>query len=272
SIVYGEDTCYIRVIRIHSIHLYSPTTELLPKKIVPLRIIPLDSEKNPILFCDVLSLLTFTWSLSNIRVAHLRPIIGNVSLSLARTFVMNLETLSPGRLTIDIRLTATKDQLLTKNELHDSIDLTIIEQFKIDNFGETQTILLSPNSRLSLNYIPNDVELELKTSSIVKLRSIDNSLEANSMIGETILYLKYRNKNSKTTSKSSIVGAYLVQVKPIHYMLLRSFLPVETASLLSAVPVDYKLPLIISYHDEFGRKGAESACEIGKFPSTISFF
>ncbi|CAF4017269.1 unnamed protein product, partial [Didymodactylos carnosus] len=54
-----------------------------------------------------------------------------------RTFVMNLETLSPGRLTIDIRLTATKDQLLTKNELHDSIDLTIIEQFKIDNFGET---------------------------------------------------------------------------------------------------------------------------------------
>ncbi|CAF0750806.1 unnamed protein product [Didymodactylos carnosus] len=254
SIVYGEDTCYIRVIRVHKIRLHSPTTELLPKMLVPLRIIPLDSDKNPILFCDVLSSLTFTWSLSNTRVAQLRPIIGNVSLSLARTFVMNLETLSSGRLTIDVRLTTTREQLLITKELRDSIDLTITEQFKIGDFGETRTILLSPNSRLSLNYVPNDVELELQTSPIVKLTSTDNSLEANSLTGETILYMKHRNKNSKTKSKSSILGAYLVQVKPIHYMLLQSFLPIETASLLPAVPVDYKLPLTISYHDELGRK------------------
>ncbi|CAF1271890.1 unnamed protein product [Rotaria sp. Silwood1] len=262
SIVYGEDTCIIHVVQIRSIRLHIPTTEILPNKMVPLTVLSYDHEKNPIVITDVfLHSLVFIWSLSNTHLAQFRPIIGNIS-SYIRTFVTNIETLRTGRVTIDVRLltnskTLNKLLLKTSHELSSSIELNILEQFYLNQFDETRTILIGPNSRLNLFHIPNDITIELLSSSKnihldinTKIIYTDQNFD-----GEAVLYMKYRGtKQEKKILSSSIVGAYLIQVKPIHYILLQSYLPQETSSLFSSIPVDYKLPLTVSYHDELGRR------------------
>ncbi|CAF4473756.1 unnamed protein product [Rotaria sp. Silwood2] len=262
SVVYGEDTCIIHVVQIHSIRLHIPTSEVLPNKLVPLTVLPYDHEKNPIVITDVfLHSLIFTWSLSNTHLAQFRPIIGNIS-SYTRTFVTNIETLRTGRISIDVRLLTNSKNLnklllKTSHELSSSIELNIVEQFYLNQFDETRTILIGPNSRLNLFHIPNDITLELLSPSKnihldinTKIIHTDEHLD-----GEAILYMKYRGiKQEKKIISSSIVGAYLIQVKPIHYILLQSYLPQETSSLFSSIPVDYKLPLSVSYHDELGRR------------------
>ena len=127
----------------------------------------------------------------------------------------------------------------------------------MNGFDETRTILLGSNSRLNLFHTPNDIKLELSSSS--KNIHLDKTTKTlytdHDLSGEAILYMKYQGmKQEKKTTSSSIVGAYLVQVKSIHYILLQSYLPQETSSLFSSVPIDYKLPLIVSYHDELGRR------------------
>ncbi|CAF1321374.1 unnamed protein product [Rotaria sordida] len=262
SIVYGEDTCLIHVVQIHSIRLHIPTTQILPNKYVPLTVLSYDREKNPIIITDVfLHSLIFTWSLSNTHLAQFRPIIGNIS-SYTRTFVTNIETLRTGRINIDVRLSTNSKNLnklllKTSHELSSSIELNILEQFYLNQFDETRTILIGPNSRLNLFHIPNDIILELSSPSKnihldknTKIIHTDQNLD-----GEAILYMKYGGiKQEKKIISSSIVGAYLIQVKPIHYILLQSYLPQETSSLFSSIPVDYKLPLSVSYHDELGRR------------------
>jgi hypothetical protein len=205
--------------------------------------------------------LIFTWSLSNTHLAQLRPVIGNIS-SYTRTFVTNVETLRTGRVSIDVRLTTnSKDlnKLLLKNahELTNSIELIILEPFYLNQFDETRTILLGPNSRLSLFHIPNDITLELiSLSKNIQLDTRTNTiLTDQNQNSEAVLYMKYRGlKHEKKRTSSAIVGAYLVQVKPIHYILLQSYLSQETSALFSSIPVDYKLPLSVSYHDELGRR------------------
>ena len=240
-----------------------PTTEVLPNKFVPLTVLPYDHKKNPIVITDVfLHSLIFTWSLSNTQLAQFRPIIGNIS-SYTRTFVTNIETLRTGRVNIDVRLsTKSKDLnkllLKTSHELSNSIELIILEPFYLNQFDETRTILLGPNSRLNLYHIPNDITLELSSSSSKNIHfdtKTKTLLTDQSQYGEAILYMKYRGiKQEKKISSSSIVGAYLVQVKPIHYILLQGYLSQETSALFSSIPVDYKLPLGVSYHDELGRR------------------
>ncbi|CAF0960481.1 unnamed protein product [Adineta steineri] len=262
SVVYGEDFCSINVVQIHSIRLHIPTTEVLPNKFVPLTVLPYDHKKNPIVITDVfLHSLIFTWSLTNTHLAQFRPIIGNIS-SYTRTFVTNIETLNTGRVTIDVRLSTNSknlNKLLLKSshEISNSIELNILEPFYLNHFDETRTILLGPNSRLNLYHIPNDITLELLSSS----KNIHFDTETKTLVtdqnqhGEAVLYMKYRGiKQEKKSLSSSIVGAYLVQVKPIHYILLQSYLPQETSALFSSIPVDYKLPLTVSYHDELGRR------------------
>lgn len=260
--MYGEDSCSINVVQIHSIHLHTPTTEVLPNKFVPLTVLPYDHKKNLIAVTDVfLHSLVFTWSLSNTHFAQFRPIIGNIS-SYTRTFVTNIETLRTGRVNIDVRLSTNSknsNKLLLKNaqELTNSVELNILEPFYLNQFDETRTILLGPNSRLNLFHVPNDVTLELfAPSKTIHLDVTTQTLHTDQNLdGEAILYMKYRGaKKEKRSSGSSIVGAYLVQVKPIHYILLQTYLPRETSSIFSAIPVDYKLPLSVSYHDELGRR------------------
>ncbi|CAM2724226.1 unnamed protein product [Rotaria socialis] len=269
SVVYGEDTCVIHVVQIHSIRLHIPTTEVLPNKFVPVTVLPYDHEKNLIVITDVfLHSLVFTWSLSNTHLAQFRPVIGNIS-SYTRTFVTNIETLRTGRITIDVRLLTNSKNLnklliQSSNELSNSIELNILEPFYLNDFGETRTILLGPNSRLNLFHIPNDITLELLSSSKnihldadTKILHSDQSAD-----GEAILYMKYRGTKQE---KKSIVGTYLVQIKPIHYILLQSYLSQETSSLFSSIPVDYKLPLSVSYHDELGRRFDATSISIRTF-------
>lgn len=252
----------IHVVQIHSIRLQIPTNEVLPNKFVPVTVLPYDHEKNLISITDVfVHSLVFTWSLSNTHLAQFRPVIGNIS-SYMRTFVTNIETLRTGRITIDVRLTTNSknlNKLLLKNaqELSHSTELNILEPFYLNGFGETRTILLEPNSRLSLYHIPNDITLELVSSSKnIHLDINTKTLHSDqSFDGDAILYMKYRRtKQDKKSTSSSIVGAYLVQIKPIHYILLQGYLSQETSSLFSSIPVDYKLPLSVSYHDELGRR------------------
>ncbi len=261
NVVYGEDTCSIHVVQIHSIRLHTPTKEVLPNKFLPFTVLPYDHKKNPIVITDVfLHSLIFTWSLSNTHLAQFRPVIGNIS-SYTRTFVTNVETLRTGHVSIDVRLTANSknlNKLLLKssNELTNSIELIILEPFYLNQFDETRTILLGPNSRLNLFHIPNDITLELlSTKNIQYDTKTKTILTDQNQYSETILYMKYHGiKLEKKITSSSIVGTYLIQVKPIHYILLQSYLSQETSALFSSIPVDYKLPLTISYHDELGRR------------------
>lgn len=236
--------------------------EVLPNKFVPLSVLPYDHKKNPIVITDVfLHSLIFTWSLSNTHLAQFRPIIGNIS-SYTRTFVTNIETLRTGRVNIDVRLSTNSknlNKLLLKpsHELSNSIELIILEPFYLNQFDETRTILLGPNSRLNLYHIPNDITLELTAlSKNIQLETKTKTLLTDqSQYGEAVLLMKYRGiKQEQRSTSSSIVGAYLVQVKPIHYILLQSYLSQETSALFSSIPVDYKLPLTVSYHDELGRQ------------------
>jgi hypothetical protein len=230
---------------------------------VPFTVLPYDHKKNPIVITDVfLHSLIFTWSLSNTHLAQLRPLIGNIS-SYTRTFVTNVETLRTGRVTVDVRLSTNSknlNKLLLKSshELTSSIELIILEQFYLNQFDETRTILLGSNSRLNLFHIPNDITVELSSSSSKNIfldTKTKTLITDQNQYGEAILYMKYRGiKQEKKITSSTIVGAYLVQVKPIHYILLQSFLPAETSSLFSSIPMDYKLPLTVSYHDELGRR------------------
>ncbi|CAF1020972.1 unnamed protein product [Adineta ricciae] len=262
SVVYGEDSCSVYVVQIHSIRLHTPTVEVLPNKYVPLTVFSYDDRKQPIVVTDVfLHSLIFTWSLSNTHLAQIRPIIGNIS-SYTRAFVTNMETLRTGHVNIDVRLT-TNSKSLTKllfkssHELSSSAALTVLESFYVNHFDETRTILLGPNSRLNLYHIPNDVTLELSsTSKHIQYESDTKTLISDqTSYDEAVLYMKYRGtKRDKKSVSSSIVGAYLVQVKPIHYLLLQSYLPQETSALFSSIPVDYKLPLTVTYHDELGRR------------------
>jgi hypothetical protein len=204
--------------------------------------------------------LIFTWSLSNTHLAQLRPIIGNIS-SYTRTFVTNVETLRAGHVSIEVRLTTHSknlNKLLLKNsnELINSHELIILEPFYLNQFDETRTILLGPNSRLNLFHMPNDITLELSSSKNIHLDTKTKTISTDhSQNSEAILYMKYQGiKQDKKITSSSIVGAYLVQVKPIHYILLQTYLPQETSALFSSIPVDYKLPLSVSYHDELGRR------------------
>ncbi|CAM4832959.1 unnamed protein product [Rotaria magnacalcarata] len=269
SVVYGEDTSMIHVVQIHSIRLHIPTTEVLPNKFVPVTVLPYDHEKNLIVITDVfLHSLVFTWSLSNTHLAQFRPVIGNIS-SYTRTFVTNIETLRTGRITIDVRLLTNSKHLnklllQSSNELSNSIELNILEPFYLNDFGETRTILLGPNSRLNLFHIPNDITLELLSSSKNIHLDADTKIlhSGQSSDGEAILYMKYRGTKQE---KKSIVGTYLVQIKPIHYILLQSYLSQETSSLFSAIPVDYKLPLSVSYHDELGRRFDATSISIRTF-------
>ena len=261
SVVYGEDTCLIHVVQLHSIRLHTPTTEVLPNKFVPFTVLPYDQNKTPIIITDVfLQALTFTWSLSNSYLAQFRPVVGNLS-SYTRTFVTNVETRRTGHVTIDVRVSttskaSTKLLLKTSHDLTHSVELTILEPFYLNQFDETRTILLGPSSRLNLFHIPNDVVLELSPTSTISLDTKTKTLVTDpSPYGEAVLYMKYRGvKNDKRATSASIVGAYLVQVKPIHYLLLQSYLPAETSSMFSSIPMDYKLPLTVSYHDELGRR------------------
>ena len=211
-----------------------------------------------ILVTDVyIQSLTFTWSLSNTHLAQFRSVIGNLS-SYSRTFTTNLETLRSGHITIDVQLTANhKDHgkilLHSTSQFTDSVELNILDPFFVNQFDETRTILLGPNSRLELFHISHDITLELSASKNIVLDSRAKMLISDSnQYAEAILYMKYRA--TKQDKRTGIVGAYLVQVKPIHYILLQSSLPSETSSLFSSIPVDYKLPLTVSFHDEFGRK------------------
>lgn len=174
----------------------------------------------------------------------------------------NLETLRTGHVNVDVRL-STNDKAAGKllfkgsHELSHSTEITILEPFFVNHFDETRTILLGPNARLPLYHIPKDIAVELSSSSKnIHLESETKTLLTDHLpYGEAILYMKYRGaKQDKTVSSSSIVGAYLVQVKPIHYILLQSYLPHETSALFSSIPVDYKLPVTVSYHDELGRR------------------
>jgi hypothetical protein len=172
-----------------------------------------------------------------------------------------VETLRTGHVSIDVRLTTNAknlNKLLLKksSELTNSIELVILEPFYLNQFDETRTILLGPNSRLNLFHIPNDITLEISSTKNIQLdtktKTIISDQNQNS---EAILYMKYRGiKQEKKITNSAIVGAYLIQVKPIHYILLQSYLSQETSALFSSIPVDYKLPLFVSYHDELGRR------------------
>jgi nuclear pore complex protein Nup210 len=261
SVVYGEDICSINVVQIHSIRLYTPTNEVLPNKFIPFTVLPYDHKKQSIVITDVfLHSLIFTWSLSNTHLAQFRPIIGNIS-SYTRTFVTNIETLRTGHVSIDVRLTTNSknlNKLLLKSshDLTNSIELIILEPFYINQFDETRTILLGPNSRLNLYHIPNDITLELSSTRNIQYDSKTKTIITDqNQYNEAILYMKYHGiKYEKTKTSSTIVGAYLIQVKPIHYILLQSYLSQETSALFSSIPVDYKLPLTVSYHDELGRR------------------
>ncbi|CAF4711826.1 unnamed protein product, partial [Rotaria magnacalcarata] len=81
-----------------------------------------------------------------------------------------------------------------------------------NDFGETRTILLGPNSRLNLFHIPNDITLELLSSSKNIHLDADTKIlhSGQSSDGEAILYMKYRGTKQE---KKSIVGTYLVQIK-----------------------------------------------------------
>ena len=204
--------------------------------------------------------LSFVWSLSNTHLAQFRPLVGNLS-SYTRTFVTNVESLRTGHVTVDVRVSAQSKSLYkllfkTSHDLVHSVELVILEPFYVNQFDETRTILLGPNSRLDLFHIPNDVTLELSSSKTIALDTRTKTLVSEqAQYGEAILYMKYRGlKQDKRSSSASIVGAYLVQVKPVHYVLLQSYLPVEISALFSSIPVDYKLPLTVSYHDELGRR------------------
>ena len=261
NVIYGEDTCLINIVQIHSIRLYTPTNEILPNKFIPITVLPYDYKKRPIVITDVfVHSLVFTWSLSNTHLAQFRPIIGNIS-SYIRTFVINIQTLRTGHVTIDVRLSTnekTLNKLLLKNskELLNSIELIILEPFYLNNFDETRTILFGPNSRLNLYHIPNDITIELSSTKHIQYDMKTKTIISDqNLYSETILYMKYYGlKNEKKLSNSAIVGTYLIQVKPIHYILLQSYLSQETSALFSSIPVDYKLPVTISYHDELGRK------------------
>ena len=256
SVVYGEDSCSINVVQIHSIRLHTPTTEILPNKFLPFTVLPYDQHKNPIVLTDVfLHSLIFTWSLSNTHLAQFRPIIGNIS-SYTRTFVTNVESLRTGHVTIDVRLGKNKVFIKPAHDLTSSVELNILEPFYLNQFDETRTILLGPNSRLNLFHIPNDIALELSPTKHIQYDTKTKTISSDSNShSEAILYMKYRGiQQDKRSTIASIVGAYLVQVKPIHYILLQSYLSQETSALFSSIPVDYKLPLIVSYHDELGRK------------------
>lgn len=200
---------------------------------------------------------TFSWSLSNTNLAQFRPIVGNLS-SYGRTFVTNLETLRTGHIKIDVQISTNskglqKLLLHSKARLTSSADLNVLEPFYVNDFDETRTILLGPNSRLDLFHIPNDITLELSPSKSIILDPRAKTLQTDSnQHAEAILYMKYRAE--KQDKRTGIVGVYLVQVKPIHYLLLQSSLRSETSSLFTSIPVDYKLPLTVSLHDEFGRK------------------
>jgi hypothetical protein len=260
-VVYGEAICLIHVVRIASVRLHAPTTHILPNKYLPLTVLPYDQHERPVLITDVyLRSLVFTWSLSNTYLAQFRPVIGNLTSS-TRTFLINMQTLRTGHVTVDVRLSTTNkalDKVLfqTSKEYSHSIELNILEPFYINQFDETRTILLGPNSRLDLFHIANELTLELSPSTSITYDARTKTLiTTEKTFDEAILYMKYhRSQSDERTLSASIVGAYLVQVKPIHYLLLQSSLPIETATLFSSIPVDYKLPLTVTYHDELGRR------------------
>jgi len=256
TVVYGEDLCQVNVVQIHSIELHTPTKEILPNKFLPCTVLPFDQNRKSIMITDVfLHSLTFTWSMSNTHLAQFRPIIGNLT-SYMKTFAINIETLRTGHVNIDVRLTKHKILIHSSHDLTSSVNLIILDRFYLNNFDETRTILLAPNSRLHLYHIPNDVTLELSTNENLHFDAKTNVLTSNEQIDhDAILYMKYSGKKKdKTLRHSSIVGAYLVQIQPIHYLLVQSYLSQETSALFSSIPIDYKLPVSLSFHDEFGRQ------------------
>ena len=133
-----------------------------------------------------------------------------------------------------------------------SIEIVIFEDINGKSpFIGRNALLMAPMSEHQLNIKVTNAKTSYSITQGAELISISKlgKISSNDMLGTAVILVQATESDTGLVQELSLV----VQVKTVSYMMLNS-LPViqEPKSTLKTVPLGLKLPIFVSFHDEYG--------------------
>ncbi|GAB1602354.1 nuclear pore membrane glycoprotein 210-like isoform X1, partial [Argonauta hians] len=260
-VVYSEDTIDVYVLKLSGVKIHSPLTQLKTGTLMPLFAVGITDNVTPFSFGSAIPALSFSWTVSNSKVAKLQSVYHETGLNLPResNFATHLVAVSAGIITVQLRVKPTvkgKNQIVLDKEFRDELQIEVFDGLA----------LISPSMVDGYILVTANTETQLKTNRDNSVRLL---YKTSSRPGEKAAEVKVRENGilstgSKTGQVTLMVSAvedfginqtmiFNVIVKPVSFLRLSvdTVFKLKGGS-LSALPLGATLSLRVSFHDEIG--------------------
>ena len=266
--VYSRDTVQVMIRPLSSLQLITPTNHILTNSMVPVYLFGQDQDMNVFSYGSASPIVNIDWSVS--------PGLGGVSSpveSLGHALISDnngavvFSASSPGKYQVSATVSISSKleesgqyQLERDRTLTVSTSIIVSDRLSIINLDQTLTsgaLLLSPGSTFQLQTNKDSV-FSVEDSGVVSV-SKTGLVKAEVKTGATTLTAKHGHE------EVSVV----VEVKPVHYLLLRAGAAGEAWSgdQLETVPRGGQLQLLVTRHDKWGREFSGHSADLELRPS-----
>ncbi|CAI9723077.1 Hypothetical predicted protein [Octopus vulgaris] len=260
-VIYSEDSIDVYVLKLSGVKIHSPLTQLKIGTRMPLFAVGITDNVTPFSFGSAIPPLSFSWTVSNSKVATLQSVYHKTGLNSPResNFATHLVATGPGIITVQLRVKPTlkgKNQIVLDKEFRDELQievfdgLTLISPSMVDGY-----ILVTANTEMQLKTNrDNSVRLLYKTSSRPGEKAAEVTVRENGIL----------STGSKTGQITLMISAvedfginqtmvFNVIVKPVSFLMLSVDTVFKSKSgSLSALPLGATLSIHVSFHDEIG--------------------
>ncbi|XP_046623224.1 nuclear pore membrane glycoprotein 210 [Neodiprion virginianus] len=276
-VVYSKDSIGVQVVPLEGVKITAPTTRIKIGATIPVWAFGIPDQLTPLVIGSMKTPMRFLWSTSGqpgiIKLKNMYEGTG-INIGYENEACVRVEGLQPGIATIHLNVTTSCETFAKCDK-----DTTFVAFLKIEIFQELHlvgvedgygrpVILMTPNSafqlqtnhdKYSLSYkiLPPGSSGETEDSKALILTNKNVTIDKNGMItsGETF---------GKTILSITSTEAYglkqtlmvVVEVKPIHYMMLelKSIMRVRSGEELYSLPRGMTLDYTVGYYDNVGSK------------------
>lgn len=282
NLVYSQFTSKVTVLPLQGVKLNIPTKSILTGSSVPAVIYGLVNLKNKSGKDNLLSLLPpnrfgtatpnlkFEWIISNKNIIQLESIYNDLSSNQTNSndlhnFAVRIRALQPGEVSLKIIVSSslnqsdpTKQQLYNNEIFTDEVTIKIISRLELINVesssGVARTILMSPNSQISLKTSLDGLHSKLETKIIKslnnKIKLLPNSILKAEDFDEAIVEIRSYQEEAQ-----ELMQVLLLKVicKPVSYLLAK---PISQFKFLKndLIPIGLDLKFEIKYFDSIGNQ------------------
>ncbi|KAL6266889.1 hypothetical protein P5V15_003716 [Pogonomyrmex californicus] len=279
KIVYSEDRADIHVLHLEGIKISTPVNRVRVGATFPLWAFGIPDYLTPLIIGSMQLPLSFAWSSSDPGLLSLHNMYEGTGINIRYQNQVSLraKAISSGMATIFLNATVPCNMLsgFNKNDITYTtfVKIEIFEELRLTNppssGNPVSRILMSPNSILRLqtnrdrhgattykilSSTHGDESEDLHAlASATKAVTVDKNgiVKSGENCGQTIVSIT--NTETYNLKQSLTV---VVQVKPIHYMMLslKSKLRIRSGEELNMLPKGMELDYVIEYYDNVGNK------------------